>query len=51
MKPELKSLEELVGQLDHLLQEGVVISLEEKAKALRLLEKAEELILEMHHTV
>jgi len=50
MKQELETLENLIGQLDFLLNDGVVVTLEDKARAIELFEKGLELIAEMNYS-
>lgn len=47
--PELEAAEKLVGDLDHLLQEGVILPLDVKARLIELLEKAGDIAAEIPH--
>jgi predicted transcriptional regulator len=46
MKPELEILQNLISQLDYLLNEGVVTTIEEKAEFIKLFDKGNDLISE-----
>lgn len=47
--PELESAEKLVGDLDSLLQEGVILPLDVKARIIELLERALDTVTEIAH--
>ena len=46
--PELEALEEIAGQYDFLLQEGVIYTKQEKERALFLIEDIENLVNQLH---
>lgn len=50
MSNEINILENLVGELDFLLQEGVIMDIEEQAKFIKLFERGLDLIAEFTTT-